>query len=515
MATYRTILKAVPITILATYLAFTTSSLAQTINYVPAPTGIPEIDWQNIQNGLDTMGPGETLQLAQGTYKIHRPLSFVDWNGSLVGAGPGDTIIEVSRASNGDLFAVIHAPEWDDLDFDGSRVFETTVFKVYNAQGLFRIANLTVNVTEIGVAERSYVLDSFTGEIAFYIDVWENNNTALINGALGAEVDVVIENSSFLGSAADQFFGQPNHGIQLGGDFFNTVGDYTVRNSNFNAIGTNVVNPIAMHDSRIVIENNTFTDSARPIVFWNNSGCTADIRNNEASNVLEAAVMVWHVFFVPSPTDPCHINVRGLEVEGGGGVYWHQLGNPTQYVGVFTDNNIQLKPDSFWAGFEIWDQGDSQLFISDNRIHSERAAFWGPVFTFGTQGATITGNIITGSGPAAMYLGAWPFDPWWPSDDIDMLVQNNDVLGFTPKMHPNLAGKALGSVVIPSHYWLGSRSNNNTIIGQDAASDRVFDTGMNNTVQSAMHIQQGKPDDPPGQSIFDKDMALAHGRVHH
>jgi hypothetical protein len=503
--------------VLITYFVFMPCTTAQTVNYVPAPTGVPEIDWQNIQNGLDAMGSGETLQLGSGTYKIHRPLEFENWNGSLIGATSDrdDTVLQVSRASNGDLFAVVHDPQWDDFDFPGSQVFETPVFQVYNAHGLFHIANLTVDVTDVGVAERSYIFDTNTASIVFFIDVWENNNSHLINGALGAAVDVVIENSSFLGAAADQFFGQPNHGIQLAGSLFATVGDYSVRNSYFDAIGTNVVNPIALNDSRIVIEGNAFTDSARPIVLWNNSGCDADIRNNYASNVLQSTVMVWHVPQEPVPTDPCLVNVRGLLVEGGGGVFWRQLGNPTNYVGIFTENDITTKRNSSWAGFELWDAGNSSLMVANNRIHSEGAAFFGPVFTFGTNGATILGNRISGSGPAAMYLGAWPFNPFWPSDDIYMLVEDNDVLKFKPKAHPNLASNACCSGVIPSHYWLGSRTNSNIIVGQDAASDRVFDMGTENIVQSAIHIQQGMPDDPPGQSIFDKDLALAHRGIHH
>ena len=55
--------KIMGVLVLITYFVFIAFAAAQTVNYAPAPTGVPEIDWQNIQNGLDAMGPGETLQL--------------------------------------------------------------------------------------------------------------------------------------------------------------------------------------------------------------------------------------------------------------------------------------------------------------------------------------------------------------------------------------------------------------------------------------------------------------------
>jgi hypothetical protein len=472
MATYWTILKRFGVFCFVLYFALSTNALAQTVNYVPAPTGTPEIDWQNIQNGLDGMGPGETLQLAQGTYKIHRPLSFVDWNGSLIGAGPGATIIEVSKASNGDLFAVIHAPQWDDFDFPGAQTFETPVFQVHNAQGLFRISNLTVKVTEIGVAERSYVLDTNRGRgrIAFFIDVWENNNSHLINGALGAEVDVVIENCSFIGSAAGQFFGQPNHGIQLNGDLFGTVGDYTVRDCNFDGIGTNVVNPIAMHESKIVIEDNTFSDSARPVVLWNNSGCTIDVLNNEASNVLHATVFaVLGPPELPSPARPCHVTVSGLEVHGGGGVFWDQFGNDSLFdVGVLTHNTIRQKPNSSWAGFELWDNGNSTLIVSHNNIHGEDTFTWGPIFAFDVHDAVISNNKITGSGPAAAYLGAFP-----GSSVTGLTLLGNNFENWITKPFFDIDGIA--------PIWLGTWTQGNTVIGGDNGTN-VLDEGVDNTI---------------------------------
>lgn len=495
MTTYWKIIRYFGVFCLVSYFALVTSALAQTINYVPAPTGTPEIDWQNIQNGLDAMGPGETLQLAAGTYKIHRSLVFENWNGSLIGAGPDQsaTIIEVSKATNGDLFTVIYEPYFDDRDFPGARYFGTPVFYVYNAQGLFRISNLTVKVTEIGVAEKSYVLDSNSGVIAWFIDVWDNNNQALIAGPLGAEVDVVIENSSFLGSRGEQEWGQPNHGIQLSGDFFDTVGDYTVRNSDFDGISTVVVNPIAMHDSNIVIENNTFTDSVAPIALWNNSGCTANILNNQATNVGWSSVMIFDNVNVSSPTHPCHVTVSGLVTHDGAGVYAENWSPWVPLTLVVSGNEINQRSNSDYAGIEAWGDGIN-LLAEQNRIHGEDAALWGPIYTNGLNNAVISNNQITGRGPAAIYIGV---GFWGLGGDSGMTVTDNDVLGFRIHQLPALAG--LGAPL--AHYWIGAGTQNNLIEGQVEVSERVLDWGMNNTVINAQHIQQGKPDGAPGLSL--------------
>jgi hypothetical protein len=444
--------------------------LAQTIHHAPAPTGIPEIDWQNIQDGLDAMAPGDTLRLAQGNYKIHRPLVFEDWNGNLVGAGREKTVIKATMASNGDLFAVIHQPEWDDYDFPGSQFYGTPVFYVDNAQGLYRVADLTMDVTEIGIAQRSYVLDSGTGAIAFYIDVWENNNQALIVGPLGPEADVIIEDCRFLGSAADQFFGQPNHGIQLAGDWESTIGDYTVRNSEFDGIGTNVVNVIAMHESNIVIKDNVFTDSARPIVLWNNSGCTADILNNEASNILHTSVMVRNIFGLQIPADPCYVIVEGLNVYGGGGVYWNLLRGDTPSVGEFRHNTIRLKPGSFWAGFELFGGASSTLVISHNKVHSEDTFVWGPIFAHNIQDAVIRNNRISGSGPAAAYLGV----PFFSSASVTgMTMLGNNFQNWTTEPYFDVDGIAA--------IWLGTETRGNTIIGGSNKTN-VLDEGVDNII---------------------------------
>ena len=450
--------------------ALATATFAQTINYIPAPTGIPEVDWQNLQNGIDAAEPGDTLRLAVGTYRIHRPLEFQEWNGSLTGASHDrdDTVIEISRASNGDLFRAIHNPMGDDADFTGSQVFETPAILTLNSQGIFRIANLTIKIDEIGVAEKSYVLDSNTGDVAFYIDVWENNNSRIIGGTLGAEVDVVIENSSFLGAAANQFFGQPNHGIQLYGHEFNTVGNYTVRDSNFEGIGTNVINVISMSGAQILIEDNTFSDSPRPIVLWNNSGCTVQIIDNSASNLLQSAVFVWDIPLFPPPAQPCHVTVRGLKVNGGGGVWWDQdlYDNPS--VGVFTHNTIEQKPDSQWAGFELWGGSSSTLTISHNRISGEGAFLWGPLFAFDLQGATINNNEISGSGPAAVY-----FAPLGIGSVSEVTLLGNNFQQW--RLESSLGVEPVAPI------WLGPNTHNNTLVGGPNGQN-VADEGVDNVL---------------------------------
>ena len=81
-----------------------------------------ETDWQNITDALQNSGPGETVQLAAGTFYLHKSIICWDFNGTLKGAGVGKTII---RTAPGMLFDVSDCPqnEWTFELNDGSFMF--------------------------------------------------------------------------------------------------------------------------------------------------------------------------------------------------------------------------------------------------------------------------------------------------------------------------------------------------------------------------------------------------------
>ncbi len=81
-----------------------------------------ETDWQNIKEALQNAGPGETVQLAPGTFYLHRSVICWDFNGTLKGSGMGNTII---RTAPGLLFDRTESPSinWKLESNDGGFMF--------------------------------------------------------------------------------------------------------------------------------------------------------------------------------------------------------------------------------------------------------------------------------------------------------------------------------------------------------------------------------------------------------
>lgn len=66
-----------------------------------------EEDWQNINDALQNAGPGETVQLAEGLFYLHKSIVVWDFNGTLKGSGMNGTTIQTLP---GELFDVSECP---------------------------------------------------------------------------------------------------------------------------------------------------------------------------------------------------------------------------------------------------------------------------------------------------------------------------------------------------------------------------------------------------------------------
>lgn len=66
-----------------------------------------EENWQNINDALQNAGSGETVQLAEGTFYLHKSIVVWDFNGTLKGSGMNSTIIQTVP---GELFDVSECP---------------------------------------------------------------------------------------------------------------------------------------------------------------------------------------------------------------------------------------------------------------------------------------------------------------------------------------------------------------------------------------------------------------------
>ncbi|MFW9927126.1 MAG: hypothetical protein ACFFDM_10180, partial [Candidatus Thorarchaeota archaeon] len=128
--------------------------------YVPAPTGIPETDWYNIQTALDNAMPGDMIVLAAGDYYVHQPLVKDGFSGILKGAGKDVTTIEVSKASDGALFPAIRIEAWDgweEFSVPAGWQFFTTTLAYFGACESAVISDLTMIMDGEDLTEYSYL----------------------------------------------------------------------------------------------------------------------------------------------------------------------------------------------------------------------------------------------------------------------------------------------------------------------------------------------------------------------
>jgi hypothetical protein len=123
------------------------------------------------------------------------------------------------------------------------------------------------------------------------------------------------------------------------------------------------------------------------------------------------------------------------------------------------------------------------VVISHNKIHSEDSWLYGPIFSDGAmQNGLITNNIITGRGPAAMYLEIYN---WYPGKAT---LRGNNLNGWETTPDP----WGLGTAQI----WLGPFIVNSVVIGHG----NVFDEPAYDTDWNPLYDENGNPLTIPGYS---------------
>jgi len=147
-------------------------------------------------------------------------------------------------------------------------------------------------------------------------------------------------------------------------------------------------------------------------------------------------------------------------------------------------NDITVPIDSLCAGIEVGGFGpfgisleSPRLLISHNKIHSEDSLFWGPIYMEGIHNSIISHNVITGRGPAAMYLGVPVQTTGIPSMGLKLLsndVENWEVADYTGREWP-------GTFEGVDPIWLGSPTSNYLVIGRNAG-ETVTDEGTDNII---------------------------------
>lgn len=158
----------------------------------------------------------------------------------------------------------------------------------------------------------------------------------------------------------------------------------------------------------------------------------------------------------------CTVNVSHIETNDAPGLYFFTHPENIRSGVNVTRNRIKLRPDSSYAGAEIWARyGEVSAVISNNKIHSpSHIPPFGAIFSFGVDGAVVTNNIITGEGYAAIYVGMYNL----PTEGC--LLKGNNVQNFNA---------SLAQII------LGPRTSNYTVIGGSNKCN-VIDNGTDNII---------------------------------
>ncbi len=173
--------------------------------------------------------------------------------------------------------------------------------------------------------------------------------------------------------------------------------------------------------------------------------------------------------YIPNQ-DASEIRVRGMEAVmmggiGGGTADWAT--EPSTIL--FEHNTVVVDPVLDWAGVEIWDSSpvEDNLVVRNNRISVESPRWAGPILLCNTDNAVVSGNTLSGRGPAALWLGVFGD---WGCNDSRAVVKGNNVQGWTvdggldePDWH--------GAAAI----WMGPTTSGNSIIGNGNLGDLVLD----------------------------------------
>jgi hypothetical protein len=395
------------------------------------PTGDAQQDTENLQAALldPVMNSGGTLYLGSGVFHVQSSLirqSFDPgsagyspdlFNGTIMGAGKGETIVRSVRGPENEPFGTFMGLPGTFLIWDFTYVaFRGMTFEADS---------------EISEYWEYPGLPPSTGLLS-YINLGSG-----IYG-LGGEMGADCRNVHFKGSLDSE--GNPEIPLML--EYYGGGGgDLNVQSCEFEDGSFVMADCGALSGTAI----NYGGKPSEKLTFVNNTDWSVQ------------AISVWGV-------GDCSIQVSGIESFNATGVsFWAADENTLSHLTV-KRNRIHMIPDSWYAGVELWVEpgnGEVSAVVSNNHIHSDDSFVFGPIFMEGVSGALIANNKITGSGSAAIYLGVLE---QWPG--------TASLIGNNLQNWVNTGENPWGFTAAP--IWLGSYITNSTVVG-GTNSINIFD----------------------------------------
>ncbi|MFW9979645.1 MAG: hypothetical protein ACFFEJ_16300 [Candidatus Thorarchaeota archaeon] len=481
---------------------FTAQVAADDTIFVPNPTGIPETDWYNIQATLDAAMPGDTVQFAAGSYYIHRPLVKEGFSGTLKGVGQDLTKIIASKSTYGDLFQALEIDAWagwEEFMVPAGCLFITPTLAYFSdCTDSVSISDLSLVMDEEDITEYSYIADEVTGEIVFLIgeEFGYNMGYAFILD-IAAGCDTTLERVSFVGANDGTYFQpiSPNHGFYVTGRYLSSDDDggtHTALDCDFAGMGGNAYQLNGLSNAEVTVESCYFGYChTGPAIY----GC--DRTNFVVRYNLFEHMNGWGAAYFGTSGGTGDISHNTMIDSGGLGVFAEAI-NPITHIPhensyvSFDHNDVTLRQYGFFSAVEVYSTIDdsvrADLSIKGNKIHSEGAFPYGPIFTVNAHHAVISNNIITGSGPAAMYIGIDDWEDWIFPSDHDVMILGNNLQGWTVDGGP-YAPYWEGMAYI----WLSEYTSNCMVVGNTQGT--VADFGQDNFLVGSTPVAGVVPGD--------------------
>jgi hypothetical protein len=428
------------------------ASLAQGAVFTVMPTG--DDDTANIQAALDAAtaaGPGSVVQLAAGEFYMSGAVGVYDFSGTFRGMGSGETTIRLKEGTPTGL--------WPDTQFGPVAVL---FGMAWDSEGVFnlRVEGMTLDL----VGEGQLWNHPFWGpqDFVWPFFLWGRGpgNVPALRHVNTAWHDLVV-----IGDEGPQYTMGRN--VACGMTMSYIAGEHVVTGMTVQRMLGEGLNLWSQYAGTMRVggphrgDQVVFKDTPSGLVIYSGqAGLNIEMQNVYGYNLDSSLLMAYGL-------DSARVRMRDCETENGSGAVVSTYGpgqasGPVSYL--FEHNTIRQAPGTTWAGFEIYEndpEHPSAFVIQQNRIHGEGSAPWGPVALWGTRGAVIANNTITGSGPAGIYVGVPE------GDDSGALLKGNNL-----KRWQGAAG-----------IWLGTGTSGNTVVG--GGRDTVLDEGTDNIVSGA------------------------------
>jgi hypothetical protein len=466
------------------------------VTAVPCPND-PAVDsGPCIQMMLEAAAPGGTVKLEAGTYYLATPI-LVDtaFNGALRGAGRDKTFIKVMPG------ATIASSSFAKIEpvFFPHPGFASPAPVFFNFQ-IPKGEAASISMSDFSII----VTDPAPG-------AWEGGSSGPLMSLItvnATSADTTFERLRLVGAEfGEQAPGVPDHNVWVGIHLFGCnpefmSGSHVLKDCVIEHVNM-PYNPFLLRDGTITVSDNRFISVSNGMYLEDFSNCTATVTGNVVSGVAWTGVTVLSNNTLP-PEKPSRFLVRANHIASqpecppfieGILVYDMTIEGTTS---VDIENN-EVRVSGCGDGIYLFNWVGTHTVharITGNNIVADLAAppetglIVGGIGEAAVQEAVVTGNRISGSAVAGIYVGVYGLtqaDPTWVSEG--WLIKGNNVNNITTSVAP---------------IWLGVDSYRCTVIGSNAKTN-VLDQGTENVITGMKRITG----DPPGPRIKD---ALQHMR---